>query len=296
MFDNLFNLFEENNGQDPDRQNALSRSGTWELGEELEYLMEQVADVCEANPGGDFYAAMEPFYKALIRSIVIVPSASPGMEANSCRLVTITRENDSVGIPVFTSETTMGAWITEPSEYFAIPFRVICAKALEEGLDFIVINDAGPARGEISSYELSYLAEGLIPPCATGPQNSNLPSGLLLEESSEIALGIPLIPPSQMLVERIMGCFKQNKQLIDWAYVFQISISHGPPHLAVGVRMSEGQEACWENNLLPDTMAISREVLERNEYMDFFLLNEAEELEESLQGFTQPFYVSQKAS
>ncbi len=295
MFDNLFNLFEENNEPNLRNQDSSNRFGSWELGEELEYLMEQVADVCEANLDGDFYSAMEPFYKALARAIVIVPSSGAGMEPTSYRLVTITREDNTVGIPVFTSESAMASWIAEPSEYFAIPFRVICAKALEQGLDFIVINDAGPARGEITAYELSYLAEGLVPPCTSGKQGTQN-SGLLLEESSEIALGLPLIPPSKMLLERIMGCFNQNKQVIDWAYVFQISISHGPPHLAMGVRMSEGQEACWENNLLPDTMAISREVLERNEYMDFFLLNEAEELEDSLQGFTQPFYVSQKAS
>ncbi len=288
MFDNLFNLFEEDNNPNP--HNIHEKF--WELGEELEYLMEQVADVCEANPKGDLYSAMEPFYRALTRAIVIVPGIGAQQDSDACHLATLIRDDGSVGIPVFTSEASMSIWINQPSEYFAVPFRVICAKALEQGLDFIVINDSGPARGEITSYEMSYLAEGLLPPCASGNQSPEL----LLDEASEISVGIPILPPSPMLLERITGCFNQNKQFIEWAYLFQISISNGPPHLAVGVRMSEGQEACWENNLLLDTMAISREVLEQNEYIDFFLLNEAQELEDSLQGFTQPFYVSQKAS
>ena len=299
MFDHLFNLFEED-GNPRDYYQQMAQQGrilppqqaSVHSGLELEFLMERVADACEGLSSDDLYPVMLPFYRALTQTIVIVPCPNIpiGPELNTVepyQLPTILSPNGEKSLPVFTSEDALQAWILEPIEYFAIPFRIICTKALEQGVDAIVINDAGPARAELTAFELSYLSEGLIPPYA-----SQSHQGVTLDENTEITLSALSRSVPVMLAERLNGYFNQGSQSIYSAYLFEISIAHGPIHLAMAVKMNEKHEALWETNVLPDLMAISRETLERNDYIDFFLLNDTSDLSQSVQEVIEPYFKS----
>lgn len=257
----------------------------------LERMMARVSD----RPEEDRYPLLLPLYHQLMGSMVITPiptgSAMSKDEtlAQGLSLMVIQNESGERGIPIFTSEEAMSFWVNEPTEYVGLPFTVLCTYAVESELDFLVINAAGPAGGEISHYEMTYLAERLAPP----PQTER--SGeLTLEKDTEIHLA-PLASPSVMLTERISGVCSQKTQLVNRVYAFQVAFSEGPLKTALGIRMPEGSEDRWETELWPDILAVLQEVLGAKEYVNVFLLNQAGDLEDTLQEITEPLYVAKSA-
>ncbi|MBK8189979.1 MAG: enhanced serine sensitivity protein SseB C-terminal domain-containing protein [Vampirovibrionales bacterium] len=263
---------------------------------ELEALMERLADEMALCDETEFSSLMAPFYEMLGHATILVPTVeSPerdggGEKPASYRLMTVQNPEGETGVAVFTSPETLSMWIHEPMRYVGIPFRTLSAKVMEQGLDFVLINPAGPARAALSPYELSYLADGLAP-----PRRHALEAGMNVAPQTEITVWAPTTLSAQMLTERLKGCFGQRERWVKSAYVFDVSIAQGPSHLAMAIRLTEGEEERWQQQLLGDALAISREVLERNQYMDFFLLNESDDLERMLQSVTEPFFENRQA-
>ncbi len=301
----FWNLFDWLRGDDDGRQEVAKKKPLPRIGvnadhagpdgAELDRLMLAVAAHQQANPEEICYEVMVPLYIALVDAMILVPTSGPidEIEAENSRvfrLATLKNPHGDRGIPVFTTEDALERWVDEPTEYVGLPFRILCEKVLESGMNFMVINPSGPARGELCLYELSYLAKGMIP-----PRSDRQTEPVYYHSSAEIVVSIPDDPPPQMLIERVTGCFRQNP-MVESAYVFQVSMAEGPPHLAMGVRVFEGEEQRWETDLLPNTIAIFHEVLDQDEFIDFFLLNDSDELEASLREVTEPFFTNQQAS
>lgn len=298
----FWNLFNQPQGEDDRGKDALGRQlpevhtnkANQPSGRELERLILNVAIHQQEKPETICYEVLVPLYAALTEALILAPASAPIEEAASgssqvFRLTTLKNSQGERGIPVFTTEDTLERWVKGPTEYVGLPFRILCEKVLESGMNFMIINPAGPARAELCLYELSYLAKGMIPPRSDKPvESTGTPDGL------KISVSLLPDPPSPMLLERVTGCFQQNP-LVESAYVFQVSMSEGPPHLAMGVRVLEGAEQQWKADLLPNAIAILHEVLDDDEFMDFFLLNESEELENSLRKVTEPFFTNQRA-
>lgn len=278
----------------PTRACGLPASAPKATTHDLEALMERLADdmaVCEES---EFPRLMAPFYAALAEAAIVVPTVASVDESdaspNAYRLMTVQNTSGDTGVAVFTSPETLSLWIREPVRYVGIPFRTLCVKIIEQGLDFAMLNPAGPARAVLTPYELSYIADGLAPPMRVSEHH-----GMNVSPQTEITVRESRALAADMLTERLRGCFGQRDQWVDLAYVFDVSIAQGPSHLAMAVRLKEGQESHWEQQLLGDALAISREVLDRNQYMDFFLLNESDDLERMLQSVTEPFYENQQS-
>ncbi len=254
----------------------------------LDTLLLRLGDAFENEPGmsaRDLYNYRLPIYQALLKNHIYIPVPEDHQAGELLRLVTVNDVDGNLGIPVFTTADALFSWTQNDNSFASISFPALCRQSLESQIDFIVFNPAGPVSGELSAYEMCYLAEGLIPPANDAHQE-----GITLDRDTEIAIGKPANPPSIVLMERLSGFFHQNTDKIEAAYVFQVSISNGPSHLAMGIRMAAGFEPLWEKELLPNTIAISQEVLGKNEYLDFFILNQAKEIEESLKSFTMPFF------
>ncbi len=161
----------------------------------LELLLARMAMDDPEHTEADLQALMPRFYEALSHSIVMVPTLQELDRQDGFILMTIENEAGLSGLPIFTREEALSQWITEPTQYVGIPFKNLCTKVLEQKLDFMTLNPAGAAQIELSTHELSYLAEGLIPPMATHGD----PCSIVLDESAELTITNPSEPPPAML-------------------------------------------------------------------------------------------------
>lgn len=260
------------------------------------------------NEGADdetLYQSKIPLYRLLMQSVVYLPG-EPGLAPaqpsaympdhsidQPIGLVTLNSHAGDAGLPLFTRPQLVYQWSMGQLHPIQVPFRWLCSQAVQAGVDFLLINPGGsfnnpeqsPTFFEVSAFDFCYLAEGILPPRYGEHEN-----GITLREEAEIALGLPDGPVSPMLMERLTGLFTQNMRLVEAAYAFEVSIDQGPPHLGIGIRMPDGAEDCWETELLPNTLAISQEVLGDKEYIDFFFLNEVADMEHTLESMTQPFF------
>jgi len=95
------------------------------------------------------------------------PHAGPGLQAEKAAevmLITIKGSNGRTALPAFTSLDALSRWKTDARPVPASTNRV-CAGALSEGADLVVIDPAGPTTVELSGAMLWALAESraLVP-------------------------------------------------------------------------------------------------------------------------------------
>lgn len=264
-------------------------------------------------------ANRQSFYKLLSQSQVIVPSKmDPHLKTGQFSLLLIkdfpyqsismlseevlNTDNEAEvstgqGFLAFTSLEAFKKWyvhlvgsarladVAPEVRPLSMKFTQLCTQALYLNLDFILLNPVEENTLLISLYEIYHLAEGLIP-----PSKDEAVKEIVLEKDTEIYLGVPVKPPSPMLVERLYGLFKQKASIVSKAYLFQIAIAQGPPHLAVGIHMVPEKASSWELTLLPDTMAVIHEVLDERDCVDLFLLNHDEGMESLIRSFSEPFF------
>jgi hypothetical protein len=93
--------------------------------------------------------------------------SGPGFQSEKAAevmLITIKGSDGRIALPAFTSLDTLSRWSAEARPVPASTQRV-CAGALSEGADLVVIDPAGPATVELSGAVLWALAEGrtLVP-------------------------------------------------------------------------------------------------------------------------------------
>ena len=92
--------------------------------------------------------------------------ASPSEKAVEVMLITIKGSDGRIALPAFTSLDALSRWKAGARPVPASTQRV-CAGALSEGADLVVIDPAGPAMVELSGAVLWALAEGrAMPPLA----------------------------------------------------------------------------------------------------------------------------------
>lgn len=248
-------------------------------GAKLERMLERLALSPE-----DLQAPLQrQLYDTLLDSYIFLPVPEGHDIQQGISLTVYANEAGQSGTPVFTSEDAMAQWVTEPMEYVAVPFPDLCAFAIDARLDYLLMNLAGPGGGEISHFEMIYLADRIIPPTKEEQQ-----TGVMLGEAREMRIAQAGELPD-LLEERLGAIFRQHNQLVDKVYVFQTAFSKGPLQPALGVRMRDGTEAEWENTLWPILYTNFQEVLGDKEYVNVFLLNEYSDLESAVEDLAEPF-------
>lgn len=253
-------------------------------------VLEKAFDRLSTCPADKRYALQMSLYQQLIGSMVLIPVPKGTDTRQSIPLMTLENERGETGVPVFTSEEAMAMWVSEETEYVGLPFPMLCTHAVQANLDFVVLNLAGPAGGELTHYEFSYLAENLIP-----PPREDKSGEFVLEKDTEVRLG-PADDLSPILLERLTALFSQRADLIDRVYAFQVAFSQGPMKTGIGVCLKKGSGSdpnqLWETELWPNVRAVLQEVLGAKEYVNVFLLNALPELEETVGNVSKPFYKS----
>lgn len=258
--------------------------------EALESILNQVEQAAEE----DRYPLQLQFYESLRAHALLLPVPQHTGPAEGIPLMSMENMHGETGLPVFTSELTLGLWAEDDSQdYLAVPFLDLCRYALEAKVDFIVVNTAGPYGCEISFHDFSYLAEGLLPPPAHGQicTEGRKPGEVVIEKNTPMRLTSGSgLPPD--LMDRLYNVFQHHHELISRVYVFDVGFNEGPLQPALAVRMPEGREKEWEMILWPNMQAVMHEMLERREVINVFLLNQSGSMETHLSQVAQPIYRS----
>jgi hypothetical protein len=109
-------------------------------------------------------------YAELLKSTLLLPTPSP-LEASShvtslkeIQLVTQPGPKNELIWIAFTSKAALGQWRNQFEDaYVAIQGSPLFALAVQNRVESILINPAGPVGGKITGVELQMLAEGIFP-------------------------------------------------------------------------------------------------------------------------------------
>jgi hypothetical protein len=262
--------------------------------------------IIEELPFEARYGEQNKFYEYLLGCHLLLPVA-PGTDlSQGLSVLALENGHGEKALPIFSSESALKTWCFpdklsdlteerswEPSEYLALPFDTLCTYALEAGVDYIVMNAAGPFGCEISFHDFSYLAERLLPaPASSQETKSPRKAGeMLVEKATPMRLAVSQ-RMSESLISRLMQLFQNYQNLVSRAYLFDIGFNEGPLQPAVGVQVAEGCETEWEEQIWPTMQAVLCEMLERKEVVNVFLLNQAEGMEQHVRQVAEPIYES----
>lgn len=106
--------------------------------------------------------AADPSAEPGVAQVGVEPRAGrgfPSEKAAEVMLITIKGSDGRIALPAFTSLHALSRWKSQARPVPASTQRV-CAGALSEGADLVVIDPAGPATVELSGAVLWALAEG----------------------------------------------------------------------------------------------------------------------------------------
>ena len=284
MLEKLGRLFKDAFGSSPQTAHAYQMESA---------VLEGMLRRLEESPEATRPPLQTAIYEKLLGSIVLLPVPVGADVTAGVPLMALKNSQNEMGVPVFTSEKTLQAWVETADnfdgQYVGIPFPVLCGHAMKARLDCVILNVGHTYGGEIGHAEMAYMAEGILPP-------PTLTSGALkIEKGTEMRLSATN-SFSEMVVDRLRDLFKHHNQLIERAYLFEVAF--GPETLkpAIAIQMPEGSELEWEISLWPNIQAVLQEMLEGREYANVFLLNEAVGLEDSLGGLAMhPFYTQNQA-
>lgn len=258
------------------------------------------------------YTEQNRFYQYLLGCHLLLPVA-PGTDlSQGLSVLALENGHGEKALPIFSSESTLRTWLKptpadklspdaidaldsieniEPSEYLALPFDTLCAYALEAGVDYMVMNAAGPYGCEISFHDFSYLAEGLLPaPASIQEKGLDRKAGEMLVEKATPMRLATCERLADSVLSRLMQLFNHHQTLISRVYLFDIGFNEGPLQPALGVQVKDECEEQWEEELWPTMQAVLCEMLERREVVNVFLLNQAEGMEQHVCQVASPIY------
>ncbi|WP_373532187.1 SseB family protein [Vampirovibrio sp.] len=256
----------------------------------LEGLVQQI----EHLPKNACYPLQANFYGQLMNCDLLLPVPQDANLQAGLPLLALENHAGEKGMPLFTNEQNLCVWMNEPVDYLILPFTTLCGFALEAKLDYIILNISGPCGCEISFHDFSFMAEGMIPP--PSPQQISRdtdprPGEITIAKQTPMRLGLcPDFP--KPLFNRLQLVFRHHEYLIQHVYLFNVAFHQGPLQPALGVRMPEGLEEEWENQLWPNLQAVLHEMLEKHDIVNVFLLNQAGSMENHLKTLTKPVYQS----
>jgi hypothetical protein len=255
-------------------------------------VLEEMVGQLTALPLEACYPLQIAFYEKLLTCDLLLPVPAGTRVEQGLPIVMLENARGDKGLPLFTTEQNLGLWVEESTDYVILPFPQICCYAMEAQLDYIVINATGPYGCEIPFNDLSYLAEGLLPPPsllqAVGtPQK---PGEVVIEKNTPMRLrkcaGLP-----ESLLDRLSNVFEHHRHLISRVYIFDVAFNDGPMQPALGIRMPDDSEIQWEQELWPTLQAVMQEMLERRTIVNVFLLNQAGSMEHHVSELIEPLYI-----
>ncbi len=224
-------------------------------------------------------------YSELLKSILLLPTPGPleasssGIPLKEVQLVTQPGTQNEVVWIVFTNRTALQQWRHHHEDaYIAIQGSSLFALAVQNRVESILINPAGPIGGKITRMELQMLAEGTFPGMGDGKTHT-----IGTKEQTSIRMGTPVEPLKPGLAEYLHNHLVKNEEVLA-GYVAAMIIGRGKAHLILGIEFV----LVPHKNAKPIMDAIALDIhalLGDGEYLDMVPFDINHEWNESLKKF-----------
>lgn len=283
-------------------------------GAQLETILERIAKMMEQTALDQRYPLRMTMYQALLKSHVLLPVLET-VGAEPCRVLDLWMlPNQKHCIKVFATEESARRHLPEGSALtiYACPFSWVCWLAIRHGVSQVYLNPDSLLESAFRLPELSYLAEGILPPPSDRPQSQPADTGIQYsgvsdEEVLTLMMGQPARPFPANLRDQLWNTLSGSPDIpniIEAMYLFNVygtedTEPYLSPHLGVAVRLKAGadwaaqfEQKIWPRilGILADHAAREAEAARGAEYIDLFSLNEDPEMEGALKDFALPVY------
>jgi hypothetical protein len=178
-------------------------------------------------------------YLQLLKCTLLVPTPSPlgastqGAPLKSLQLVTQPGTEGGIVWLVFTSRTALRQWRPGFEDaYVAMRGDQLFSLAVQNRVEEILVNPAGPIGGKITRMELEMLAEGTLPQEGGGKTHT-----VRAREQTPIRIGTPAQPLKQDLVDHLRQHLKSRPDVLA-GYVAAMVIGEGKAHLILGIQFA----------------------------------------------------------
>ena len=235
-----------------------------------------LSEAMEAIAERDTPERRQVLYQALLSSILIVPTPdAPDDPAeqlldDNAELTFVTFEGDAgdTVLIAFASESAALNWEPEGLSYVGLQAPDLLLIAMENDIEEVVLNPAGPHTLLIQREEIAALAEGEIP---LSPSTAGRPAPV----GTTVLIGPPSDTPPESWQSALRGILRQYPS-IEAAYFF---VLHVPPEGArhvIGLALYEGLSREAQDALIETLLEEVENQLPEDQELDFVILDDAD--------------------
>jgi hypothetical protein len=250
----------------------------------------RLLDVMRAVALNDSRETREALYRELTAATFVLPVAEPppgqvpGLlpyaEGDPFTALAERDLNGRLALPVFTDTSALFAWAPPEASYVAMRAPALFNLALDVKADIVVINVAGPTGGEINRSEVQVLAQGGMP----GADGT-----YAFPEGARAMIRLPEPPPAQALLD-VLWRAAAAQASVDSAYLVEIVIGQGPPHLLAGIEFDPLPEPEALDTAMRAMVDAVNEMAEPGNYIDFMVLVPGEQMAAQVKELGLPVY------
>ncbi len=197
----------------------------------------------------------EAFYRALLKSVLILPTSERSVEGLAPQKQTLTQDTvadlvvfrnpeGELVLLAFTDRDAVLAWRPEGTPYLALPAVDLFSLAAQNRVSEILINPVGPVRGQLTREEIVTLAQSQAAP-STETASEQIPAG------TSVLIARP-VPPSDAWIQQVRAALSRAP-LIKTTYLFQMKTPSADPALVLGVRF-ESQTSTMDQHAAMQTL------------------------------------------
>lgn len=223
----------------------------------------------------------EALYRAMLAATFLVPTAEAGGSdaagGPSLGVVAARGESGEAALLAFTDRESMRAW-RDGAAFVEMAAADLFRVALANQFEALLINVAGPLGGGLSSDEMRFLADGLVP-------IADLDGGVSLQLSERRMLRIspPVTPPAGELLEAVRVSAAQQP-LVGAAYVFAARLQreeeeaeepNREANIVVGIQFASSPDDETRHAVFRALGDGVRPALAAGEFVDFLALSDA---------------------
>jgi hypothetical protein len=227
--------------------------------------------------------ARRVLYAELLKSTLLLPTPSPleassqGASLKEIQLVTQPGPQNELVWIAFTNKAALRQWRPQLEEaYVAIRGIELFALAVQNRVESMLINPAGPIGGKITGMELQMLAEGTFPQEGDGKTHT-----VGTKEQASVRIGTPAVPLKAELVEYLQDQLGKNGDVLA-GYVAAMVIGSGAAHLVLGIEFASGSTPEKAKPIMDSIGVGIHSFLGNGEYLDMIVFDAKHEWNESI--------------
>jgi hypothetical protein len=180
----------------------------------------------------------------------------------------------------FTTKAALHQWRDHFEDaYVAIEGAQLFSLAVQNRVESILINPAGPVGGKITGMELQMLAEGTFPQEGDGKTHT-----VRAKENSAVRMGTPAEPLKVELIQYLRNKLGKDDEVLA-GYVAAMAIGSGTAHLVLGIEFTSEPPPETAKPIMDAIGSGIQPFLGQGEYFDMIPFDAKHEWNEGLKKF-----------